>query len=144
MMQRSAVKTDDLFLMLENTDDLAASWQALRDGMDNPSFGEYLSDLIADRNIDASRLGVISLVSRSFTYQILSGVRIPSREIVLRVAVAVGLTVDETQRLLKLADRGVLYPKVERDAALIYCLTNGYDLYQTDELLKKLKLKPLI
>lgn len=144
VMPKSAVKTGDLFMMIEKTDDLATNWQDLCGDMDNPTFGEYLSDLIAERNIDASRLGVISLVSRSFTYQILSGVRIPSREIVLRVAVAVGLTVDETQRLLTLADRGVLYPKVERDAALIYCLTNGYDLYQTDDLLKKLKLKPLI
>ena len=143
-MLRSDVKTDDLFMMLENTDDLMPHWQELREDMVAPTFSEYLSELIAERNIDASRFGVVSLVSRSFAYQILSGTRVPSREIILRVSVAVGLTIDEAQRLLKLADRGILYPKVERDAVLIYCLKNNLDLYQTDELLKKLKLKPLI
>lgn len=143
-MLKTSVKTDDLFMILENTDDLMSRWQELREDMGSPTFDEYLSELIAERNIDVSRFGVVSLVSRSFAYQILSGTRLPSREIILRVSVAVGLTVDETQRLLKLADRGILYPKVERDAVLIYCLKNGYDLYQTDELLKKLKLKPLI
>lgn len=131
-------------MILENSDDLMSRWQELREDMVSPTFSEYLSVLIAERNIDASRFGVVSLVSRSFAYQILSGTRVPSREIILRVSVAVGLTVDETQRLLKLADRGILYPKIERDAVLIYCLNNSYDLYQTDELLKKQKLKPLI
>ena len=143
-MLRSAVKTDDLLKLLENTDDIASRWQELREDMKAPSFSEYLSELINERGIDAAKFGVKTLISRSFAYQILSGTRVPSREIILRISVALGCSVDETQRLLLLADRGALYPKVERDAAIIYCLSNGSDLYQTDEFLGELKLKKLL
>lgn len=143
-MLRRAVKTGDLFMILENSEDISLHWQELRQCMNCPSFSEYLSDLIFERNIDAAKFGVKALISRSFAYQILSGTRMPSREIILRISVAIGCSVDETQRLLLLADRGALYPKVPRDAVIINCLSKGLDLYQTDELLGELKLKKLL
>jgi hypothetical protein len=46
------------------------------------------------------------------------------------------LTVDETQRLLKIAQRGELYPRVKRDAAIIFCIQNKLTLYEMDDLLE--------
>lgn len=143
-MLRNAVKTGDLLMILKNTEDISSRWQELREDMDAPSFSEYLHGLITERGIDTAKFGVKTLISRSFAYQILSGTRIPSRDIILRICVAIGCSVDETQRLLMLADRGALYPKVERDAAIIYCLSNGYDLYRADEFLSNLKLRQLL
>ena len=143
-MQRTTVKTEDLFLMLQKTDDPLNNWSELKQNMTSPTFCEYLEELLSARGIDTAKFGVMALIIRSFAYQILSGTRVPSREILLRIATAVGLSVDETQHLLRLGDRGALYPKVERDGAIISCLMRGYDLFKTDEFLRKLGLNPLL
>jgi hypothetical protein len=35
---------------------------------------------------------------------------------------------DETQKLLTVAGKSTLYPKIKRDAVIIYALMNGYDI----------------
>lgn len=141
---RSDISTDDLFFMMENETDLVNNWEDISVHMDNPRFNEYLSDLLSKKDITTHEFIIKTLLSRSFTYQILSGDRIPGRNILLRIAVSVGMSVDETQRLLKLADRGALYPKIKRDAAIIYALSNKYSLYETDELLVSLGQESLL
>lgn len=137
IQQKQDTSTDDLFYMLENSRDLDNDWNEISTQMNEPAFHEYLSKLISERNIDAAKLGNIVLLSRSFTYQICAGGRMPCREIILRIAIVLTLSIDETQRLLKLANRGILYPKIKRDSILIYALSNKYDLYLTNEMLKK-------
>lgn len=140
----ATVSTDDLFQMLDDTDDISEDWDKISSDMNAPLFHEYLSELIKERNIDAAKLEVMTLLSRSFTYQICAGDRIPNRNIVVRIALVLKLSLDESQRLLKLANRGILYPKVKRDAVIIYALKNGYSLFKTDELLTSLGLEPLL
>ena len=144
IQQETKMSTDDLFLMLENEADISRNWEHISENMNTPSFREYLYSLISERNINTREFIVKTLLSRSFTYQIFSGDRIPSRDIILRIAIAVGFSVDETQRLLKLADRGALYPKVKRDSLIIYAISNNFSLYKTDELLVSLGQEPLL
>ena len=140
----TSVNTENLLKLILDSNDLEKDWNTLSSMMDGQSFHDYLSELIAKRGVDASGLGEAALISRSFAYQLISGVRVPGREIILRAAIGLGFTVDETQRLLKLADRGILYPKLKRDAAIIYCLANGLGLANSDKLLRTLGLEPLI
>lgn len=140
----ASVSTDNLFQMLDDIDDISEDWDRISSDMNAPLFHEYLSELIKERNIDAAKLEVMTLLSRSFTYQICSGDRIPNRNIVVRIALVLRLSLDEAQRLLKLANRGILYPKVKRDAVIIYALKNGYSLFETDELLTSLGQEPLL
>ncbi len=136
--------TENLFLMLENSKNISEEWNELSEQMNAPLFHEYLSELISQRNIDAGKLGVMAILSRSFTYQICAGDRMPNRDIILRIAIVLGLSIEDTQRLLKLANRGVLYPKVKRDSVFIFALVNKYDLYKTDELLSQFGQEPLL
>lgn len=138
------ISTDELFLMLENSKNLSEDFTELSGQMNAPEFHKYLSALISEREIDASKLGVMALLSRSFTYQICAGDRTPNRDIIIRIAIVLGLSVDETQRLLKLANRGVLYPKIKRDSLILYALYNKYDLYKTDELLVQYGQEPIL
>jgi len=62
-------------------------------------------------------------IERSFGHQLFRGIRKPSRDNVLRLAFGFGLNVDETQTLLQLARRSPLYPKIKRDAAVLYSLS---------------------
>lgn len=99
------------------------------------SFSEHLKELLHQQGVSPVELEKRALLSHTFTYQLLRGERIPCRDIVLRIAVAIHLNIDQTQRLLRLAQRGALYPRVTRDAVLLFALQNRMDLIDTDELL---------
>ena len=77
-------------------------------------------------------------VSKSYGYQILRGERVPGRDILLRTALALGLSLKETQRLLAVGGCGALYPRVRRDAAVIFALNQKMSLLQAEELLSSL------
>jgi transcriptional regulator with XRE-family HTH domain len=74
-------------------------------------------------------------ISSTFTYQILNGERLPGRETLLKICFALKLSIDETQRTLTIAQKGVLYPKVRRDAAIIACIASKRTLQEADEYL---------
>ena len=61
----------------------------------------------------------------------------------LRIAFGMRLSVEETQRLLTLSGNSILYPKVRRDAALIYALDKKGTLIEAEQLLEELDEKPL-
>lgn len=138
------VSTVELLKVIEDSKNISESWNEFNEAMNAPSFHEYLSELMSERGIDTAQLGVRTLVSRSFAYQICSGERIPGRDIILRIALVLTLSLDDTQRLLSLANRGSLYPKVKRDSLYIYALTNKYSLYLTDELFTHYGQEPLL
>lgn len=58
----------------------------------------------------------------------------------LQLAFGLGVGVEETQRLLRLADRSPLYPKLRRDAIILYCLNRRKTLAETQELLQSMEL----
>ena len=63
--------------------------------------------------------------------------------LLLTLALRLGLTEEETQRLLKLAGRPVLYARNRRDAALLYGLNHRLSLAETEELLGSLEVESL-
>lgn len=65
----------------------------------------------------------------------MQGLKQPSRNKVLMIAISLKASIDETQRLLSLSDNGSLYPKVKRDACLIYCLANHLSVIKTNQYL---------
>ena len=74
-------------------------------------------------------------IERSYGYQIFNGTRIPSRDKLLQIAIGMGLSLDDTQDLLKKTGKNPLYPRIKRDAACIYALTHEMKLMETQELL---------
>ena len=124
------MKTKDLETILKG-DDLDEA--LLHVG--NTSFCAYLAELIEASGQKNSDIFLNANIERSYYYQILKGTRIPSKDKVVALALTLHLKSDETDRLLKLSANGSLYPKIKRDAVIIYCLEHKYDLYKTNELL---------
>ncbi len=54
-------------------------------------------------------------IEKSYYYQIFKGTRHPSRDKILRLCIAAGLSVRETTRALELSECATLYPKNRRD-----------------------------
>ena len=99
------------------------------------SLSEYLYSFLDKNKIMVPQLIIDSNLSKSYVYQVLAGEKTPGRDVLLRLALALHMDLDETQHLLTIGDSGILYPKVRRDAAIICCILRGFDLRGTDDFL---------
>lgn len=103
-----------------------------------PACRQILREILARENLSASQWISCVNLSKSYGYQILRGERRPGRDILLRTALTLQLSLKETQRLLAISCCGALYPKIRRDAAVIFALNQKMTLLETEELLSSL------
>lgn len=99
---------------------------------------QLLLELLETAGLTAPEWMTAADVSKSYGYQILRGERVPGRDILLRTALSLGLSLKETQRLLAVGGCGALYPRVRRDSAVIFALNQKMTLLQAEELLSSL------
>ncbi|UKI23837.1 MAG: hypothetical protein L6V88_05675 [Anaerotruncus sp.] len=50
---------------------------------------------------------------------------------------------DECQEALRISGRSALYPRIKRDAIILFAISNGYSIYQLAELLQNAGEEPL-
>lgn len=127
--------TDQLLEMLQDTRSLQHFLDDHETDFLNISLTQYLSILLERHKLTKQEVYAASNLDRSLTYQIFNGSRRPSRNALLSIALGMHLTLPETQRLLKIAQRGELYPKNRRDAAILFCIFQKLSLIETELLL---------
>lgn len=110
----------------------------------DPSFHEYLNKLMEDHEYYAPDLVVGACISKTYVYQFINGERLPGRDIIVRIGLSMGLNLDETQRLLTLAGKSVLYPRIRRDAGILYCIRKKMSLDEANSFLEDLGEVPLL
>ncbi len=76
------------------------------------------ADFIRELNID-----------RNYGYQILKGSRIPTRNCLLQMSIILGLDAQQTDSLLRLADKSPLYVRNVVDARVFYALAHHMEYY---------------
>ena len=103
-------------------------------------FSDFLYKLLEERRLIPADLVEMTSIDRSYIYHIMSGKRIPSKETILEIAFALHLNLDDTQLLLRLAGRPLLYSRNRQDAAIIFCIHKKRTLIQTNDLLRSLGL----
>lgn len=99
------------------------------------SFAEYLHALSIEKEAAPASVVRNAQIDRVYGQQLFSGVRKPSRDKAIQLAFGLALSLDETQRLLQMADKSRLYPKIKRDAAIVYGLEHQMKLQELQELL---------
>lgn len=103
-----------------------------------PTCAQILQELLEKAGVSATKWMTAADISKSYGYQVLRGERIPGRDILLRTALFLKLSLKETQRLLAVGGCGALYPKIRRDAAVIFALNQKMSLLETEDLLVSL------
>ncbi len=136
--------TGELLGVLERSSSFGDAMESCSVSVDDPALHSHLLDLLKAHDYTPSELILKVNLSKSFVYQILNGTRVPGRDILIRISLAVGLDLDETQRLLAVARRGRLYPRIRRDAAIIFCLSRKRTLDQANDLLEEIGEKTLL
>lgn len=100
-----------------------------------PTLSEHLAHLMKQKGITQAELGRALLLERTYAYQLFTGIRALTRRQLLCIALVLKLTVEETQCLLQIAQRGELYPRRHFDALMLYAIKSGFDIDQACELL---------
>lgn len=135
--------TDRLISELFNTSNVEEFLSAHEGELVVPSFAAYITRLCEQKKMTISSVLDNADIGVSFGYALFNGSRKPSRDTVIKLGMAFGLDLDETQKLLSAAGFGGLYPKIKRDAVIIYAIQRGYTLLQTQEQLSKQELTEL-
>ncbi len=136
--KKSSFPTEELMKLLNQADSFEQFCRLHADKLADISTADYLTLLLSDHKMTKQQVIEQANLERSSGYQIFSGIRHPRRDTLLRIAIAMRLTLSETQRLLKVAQRGELYPKNRRDAAMIYCIEHRRDMIEAELLLQSI------
>lgn len=96
----------------------------------------YLNELVAKKNLVIADVVKDSGLEKAYVYQIFDGKRKnPSRDKMIAIAFGMHLNEEGTQRMLKLAGHSELYPRVARDAAILFAIQRGMNIWDTDRAL---------
>lgn len=110
------------------------------DAIKVPAFHTYISELSQEMNLVPERVIKQASIERTYGHQLFNGTRKPSRDKVIQLAFGFGLDVNGTQQLLKIAQKNLLYPRIKRDAAVLYCLSHHKNISETQNMLHDLQL----
>lgn len=138
-----SARTSTLLRQLFKAPSLDSFFEDNEQAFQTPSFREYLSQLCEEHGVRREHAIRRSGIERAYGYQLFNGTRKPSRDKVLQIALALRLEVDETQKLLQVAEKSPLYPRIKRDAAVLYCLSHEKGVMETQMLLSDLGLRLL-
>jgi len=108
--------------------------------MDLPIFHEYISGLTKSLGQVPEQIIRQSGIERSYGHQLFNGTRNPSRDKVIQLAFGLQLDTEGTQKLLKIAQKSPLYPRIKRDAVVLFCLSHHKDILETQSVLHSLGL----
>lgn len=100
-----------------------------------PKWTDYMQRILQERHLCVKDIIFRCNLERSYGYQIFNGTRRPTRDILMILALVLGLDTEETRRMFELAGRAPLYARCRRDAAVLYGLTHGMTVSDVHELL---------
>lgn len=103
----------------------------------------HLNALLIQKGVSRADVGRGSLLDRKYVYQIFSGEKTPSRDKLIAIAFGLGLTLDETKKMLKISGNRELYPRDKRDALIMFTLQRQGSISEANDLLDNHKLETL-
>jgi len=101
----------------------------------NETLSELLSRLLTEKALKKADIIRKAEMSETYAYQIFAGIRVPTRGKLLCLAVAMGLSLEETQTLLKCAGFPALYVKLAFDSIVLYGICKRYSVVAINNLL---------
>ena len=106
-----------------------------RESLGLESVAEYLNDMLIQYDTEKSDVTKNGGFVGNYLYQVFNGKKSPSRDKLIQIAIGFPLTLEETQRLLRLGGYSELYVKNSRDAFLMFAIEKRYGIQKINELL---------
>lgn len=132
---QNAIRTSTLLRRLFKAPNLETFMKKNMQEVTMPLFSEYIIALSKKQGEVPERIINRAGIERSFGHQLFKGSKNPSRDTVIQLAFGFQMNVDDTQYLLQIAQKSILYPKFDRDAAILYCINKGLSFIETQNVL---------
>lgn len=131
-------KTDELLeeLKFKNTD-IQEYIENNPDSFIEINLKEFWNDIINSSEMTKSDIINKSDFSYVYFYDVIAGKKIPTSDKIVRLVLAMHLSLEQCQTALRYCGKSQLYPRIKRDSLLIFAITHGYTVFQTQELLIK-------
>ena len=122
---------------LRHSENVEQFMEANQSEFDLLSMAEYLNELLKKYKVEKSDVVKRGGFTGTYLYHIFDGTKNPSRDKLIQLALGFPLTVEETQKLLRLGGYAELYVRDSRDAFLMFGIEKKYELAEVNELLYK-------
>ena len=96
---------------------------------------KHFEKIFKEKNLKKSTVIKNADLDRTYAYEILRGDKKPSRNKILQICIGANLSLEETNKALKIGDCGELYPKILRDSILIFAINKKLDIIKVNDLL---------
>ena len=120
--------TDELFAELKAASDVENYLNSNRNEFAVP-LNEYLKNLLDEKHLNQTEIIKRSGLNREYAYHIFEGNRKNP------IGIAMGLSLDEMQYLLKYAKQNPLYPRNPWDSVIIFAVERQFNVLETNQLL---------
>lgn len=92
--------------------------------------------------IEKSQMSKSDIINKSdfsyvYFYDVIAGKKIPTSDKIVRLILAMHLSLEDCQTALRYCGKSQLYPRIKRDSVIIYAINQCYTVMQTQELLNK-------
>lgn len=98
---------------------------------------EFWRQMIEKSGLSKSNIINKSDYSYVYFYDVIAGKKIPTTDKIIRLVLAMHLSLEDCQQALKNCGKAYLYPRIKRDSLIIYAVEHRYTILQTQELLQK-------
>lgn len=102
-------------------------------------FSDYMHEIVKDKGLKQQDVFISADIPERYGYKLLSEEkRTRQRDVILRVCYAMNMTLQETQKALRLYGMPQLYAKIPRDAALMLIFNeHSGDIIEVNSFLKQ-------
>lgn len=125
--------TNDLNEELMQESNIDAYINDNRQFFSDQSIAELLTELYEKKSISKAALARKAGISEVYLHQVFAGRRNPSRDRLLCICVGLGVTLEESQRLLTQASYAQLYPKIKRDTIISHGIVHHTELNEIND-----------
>lgn len=127
--------TDDLIHEIKSATDIEDYLIKNKENLLHSDLAGHLNMLLSEKGIKKADVVRRSLLDRTYVYKIFSGKKIPSRDKLLALAFGLGLSDEETNKMLRLSGNRELYARDGRDALILFALHRNMSVFEVNELL---------
>jgi len=103
--------------------------------LNSKTLSERIEEIIKEKRLKKPDIVARSSLNRIYTYQILQGKRMPSRDKLIALCFGMELDLEETNKLLCFAGYSPLYARDKRDSIIIFSIKEGNNIFRANEML---------
>ncbi len=126
--------TDELLKELKNAKDIQSFLDSHEQEFISETPVDYLNYIIQSRKTSVAEVAKNSGVG-NYVYKVFNNERKPSRDVMIAIALGIGLSLEEAQLLLRISKFAILDSRDKRDSVIIYGFVNHLTVFKVDDLL---------